>query len=171
MSDVRCRACGAAVPAEAQWCSLCFADLRVPAPARERVSVPVGAESAAEAVAAPAATPSAAQPAGDVILGLPEPTAALTAPDASETEAPETPEEAKWPCLRCGEQVPISFDACHACGAGFLAGSTSQPSVRLPVVGDLGGMSRNQRLALGFGLCLVVMVVLVVLATVGGHLL
>jgi hypothetical protein len=176
MSDVRCRACGAAVPAEAQWCSLCFADLREPAPARERVSVPAGAETvavAAETAGTTAALPTAARPAGDDLLGLRERTEAVAAAplaEPTEDEAPEeVPEEAKWPCLTCGEQVPISLDACHACGAGFLAGSTTQPSVHLPVVGDLGRMSRNQRLALGFGLCLVVMVILVVLAAVVGH--
>jgi hypothetical protein len=174
MSDVRCRACGAAVPAEAQWCSLCFADLREPAPARERVSVPAGAETAAvaaETTEMTAALSTVARPAGDDLLGLPEKvTEAVAAAPLAEPTEDEAAEEAKWPCLTCGEQVPISLDACHACGAGFLAGATTQPSVHLPVVGDLGRMSRNQRLALGFGLCLVVMVILVVLAAVVGHL-
>jgi hypothetical protein len=41
----------------------------------------------------------------------------------------------------------------------------------LPVVGDLQRLSRNQRLALGCGMCVAVMILLVVLATIGGHLL
>jgi hypothetical protein len=172
VSDVRCRACGAAVPAEAQWCSLCFADLREPTPVRERVSVPAASTAAlAEAsVAAPA--PNGVRPDPDALLGLPKPAADSVTDDVAEAEEPaEEPEEAKWPCLTCGEQVPISLDACQSCGAGFLAGSSSQPSARLPVVGDLQRLSRNQRLAFGFGMCMVVMILLIVLATIGGHLL
>lgn len=173
MSDGRCRACGAAVPSEAQWCSLCFVDLREPTPARERVSVPA-ARSAAEAPAPAAATAltNGARPDPDALLGLPAPAEVSVPTEAAEDTSTEAgaPEEAKWPCLRCGEQVPISFDACHACGAGFLAGSTATPSARLPIVGDIGRLSRSQRLALGFGVSILVVVLLVLLATIGGHL-
>jgi hypothetical protein len=170
VSDVRCRACGAAVPAEAQWCSLCFADLREPTPVRERVSVPAASTAAREeaSVAAAAPSPNGVRPDPDALLGLPKPAADI---DGDDTSAADEPEQVKWPCLTCGEQVPISLDACQSCGAGFLAGSTTQPTARLPMVGDLQRLSRNQRLGLGFSLCLVVMILLIVLATIGGHLL
>jgi hypothetical protein len=171
VSDVRCRACGAAVPAEAQWCSLCFADLREPTPVRERVSVPAASAAAlAEVPVAASPAPNGVRPDPDALLGLP-PAGADDAAESTAEEDAEAPQEPKWPCLTCGEQVPISFDACHSCGAGFLAGSTRQPSARLPVVGDLQRLSRNQRLALGCGMCVAVMILLVVLATIGGHLL
>jgi hypothetical protein len=181
MSDARCRACGAAVPEEAQWCSLCFADLREPAPVRERVSVPAAhsAEQDAYSVDQTRAAPVAAPRPAASLLDVP-PRHAAAAPDeaaaeagpggAAAEEATEAAEEAKWPCLRCGEQVPISLDACHSCGAGFLAGSTTSPSAHLPIVGDVGRLSRNQRVGLGFGVSIVVMIILILLATIGGHI-
>jgi hypothetical protein len=174
MSDVRCRACGAAVPSEAQWCSLCFADLREPAPVRERVSVPA-ARTAADGL--DQSVPPAhndARPDPDVLLGLTEPpdTAATTDADSSSEVPFGTPAgpELEWPCLRCGARVLMSLDACPSCGAGFLAGATGSTSARLPLVGDVGRFSRNQRVALGFGLAILVMVVLVLLAFIGGQI-
>lgn len=179
MSDVRCRACGAAVPGEAQWCSLCFADLREPTPVRERVSVPAApSEAEADAVVPVAATATVAaatngaRPDPDAMLGLPAtaPEEAVEAVDGATTET-QPAEEAKWPCLRCGAEVPISYDACHACGAGFLAGSIKPLNAKLPIVGDIARFSRNQRIGFGFVACIVFIVVLVVLATIGGSLL
>jgi RNA polymerase subunit RPABC4/transcription elongation factor Spt4 len=180
MSDVRCRACGAAVPTEAQWCSLCYADLREPSLARERVSVPAapgGAGAAAPepvAVAVAAAHPSnGLRPDPDALLGLPPKSADADGPQddqSSEGAEEETPEKT-WPCTRCGEQVGMSLDVCPACGSGFLAGASTPASMRLPVVGDIGRLSRSQRLIAGLGVSLVVIVVLVVLATIGGHVL
>lgn len=168
MSDVRCRACGAAVPTEAQWCSLCFADLREPAPVREPVSVPAAAVAAvAESVAAAPSTAPRIDP--NALLGLPE-RPAHAEPPAAEPEGASA-EEVKWPCARCGEQVPLSLDACPACGSGFLAGATAATTVRLPVVGDIQRLSRTQRLLFGLGISVLVMVVLVLIATIGGHFL
>jgi hypothetical protein len=174
MSDVRCRACGAAVPAEAQWCSLCFADLREPAPVRERVSVPAAASEGeiAETNSAAAAPLADVRPDPKTLLDVPRRTPApdpAGEPDSAAADETDKVEEAKWPCLRCGEQVPISLDACTACCAGFLAGSTTAPSVRLPVVGDIGRLSRSQRLTVGLIISLCVMIVLILLATIGGH--
>jgi hypothetical protein len=64
----------------------------------------------------------------------------------------------------------MALDACSSCGAGFLAGAVSSKPVRLPVVGDVSKMSTAQRLAMGIGIGLAVMVVLVGLAFVGGQL-
>jgi hypothetical protein len=174
MSDVRCRACGAAVPSEAQWCSLCFADLREPAPVRERVSVPAAPADAEGLEQAAAPARNDARPDPDVLLGLSEaPAAAATADAEPSSDVPfGTPAgpEIEWPCLRCGAQVLMSLDACPSCGAGFLAGATGSTSTRLPLVGDVGRFSRNQRVALGFGLAILVMIVLVLLAFIGGHI-
>lgn len=185
MSDVRCRACGAAVPTEAQWCSLCYADLREPSPARERVSVPAAPDvSAAEPVVAAVAAGAAGTPHRelradpDAILGLParapvagseQPTEPAPATQSAAEAAQAAPPEKTWPCTRCGEAVAMSLDVCPACGSGFLAGATSG-SVHLPVVGDIERLSRTQRLLAGLGVSLVVIVVLVLLATIGGHI-
>jgi hypothetical protein len=179
MSDDRCRACGAAVPTEAQWCSLCYADLREPAPVREPVSVPAAPSGADAAVPEPVAAAVAAgqpsnglRPDADAILGLPLKSADLDDPQDAHDPAgaeEEVPEKT-WPCTRCGEQVVMSLDACPACGSGFLAGASTPASMRLPVVGDIERLSRSQRLLAGLGVSLVVIVVLVVLATIGGHI-
>jgi hypothetical protein len=177
MSDVRCRACGAAVPSEAQWCSLCFADLREPAPIREQVSVPTAPEPEA-APAAAVAAPLGGRPSPDALLGLPEPVTTAATGDAvaaegAEPSALQPPERAAvtWPCGRCGEQVEMALDACPTCGAGFLEGATGAVSVHLPVVGDMGKMSRSGRLMVGTVISIIVMIVLVLLATISGHIL
>jgi hypothetical protein len=157
------------VPPEAQWCSLCFADLREPVPVPVPVAVAANGAAAAASVNA------------DALLGLPErpaePLASdlLTEGDDRPAEGGDAPIDGKgavtWPCHRCGEQVEMSLDSCPSCGTGFLAGSTAVPSTRLPVVGDIGRMSRTQRLVVGFVIAVVVMIILVVLATIGGHIL
>lgn len=216
---MRCRACGAAVPQEAQWCTLCFADLR-PAPVQERVSVPTTA-----APAAPAAPPSASPAAGRHAAGTP-----VSATQAPQTDVPaaapasaaDLPVErpavvvpprpastvgpalarlarsrgttatadrpasvssaaalaasrpsvkATWPCPRCGASVPISLDMCQDCGAGFLSGAAGAMATRLPLVGDVGRMSQTQRLLVGIVIALVVTVLLVVVAALGGKFL
>jgi hypothetical protein len=86
----RCPACNAAVPAGAQWCTLCYAVLRVP-----------------ETVPA-AAAPVKLAP--DPILDAPVSAAAPVARQAS----------TGWPCLGCGALVPLANDACSQCGRPFL---------------------------------------------------
>jgi hypothetical protein len=148
VSDVRCRACGAAVPDQAQWCSLCYADLRPPAPVREPVSVPAGPSTPA-GVADPAAADAPAQPA----------------------RTPQPPrQEPRWPCPRCGVSVLMSLEACPDCGAGFLAGATDTTATRLPLVGDVQRMNHGQRLLVGGAISIVLMVVFVLIAEIGGHI-
>jgi len=65
--------------------------------------------------------------------------------------------------------VPISLDACEACGAGFLAGATSTAAPRLPLVGDMGKMSSGGRLLVGVGIAVVLMILFVVFAAIGSH--
>jgi uncharacterized OB-fold protein len=168
MSDGRCRACGAAVAPNAAWCSLCFADLRLPTPEPVREPAAVAAVPTQPAVATQpvAAEPVAAQP-PPADLALAEPTVEIDPADplGLTGQAPPT-----WPCPRCGQSVAIELDACDACGAGFLSGAAATESVRLPVVGDVRSMSSSQRLLLAFGIAVAVTVVLVLLAFVGGHL-
>jgi hypothetical protein len=178
VSDVRCRACGAAVPSEAQWCSLCFADLREPTPVREQVSVPATPDPAEAPVPAAVAASLNGRPDPDALLGLPTPAERPVADQAPAVEGSEATaadsddaDAVSWPCARCGEQVAISLDACPTCGAGFLEGASTSVSVHLPVVGDMNTLSRTQRLLVGVVIAVVVMIVLVLLATIGGHFL
>src|SRR5262249_32441632 len=155
---------------EAQWCSLCYADLREPAPVRERAVAPVApAADDAElpmAMAAHNGSPLGATAASEHarLLDRPDPADPASAAEAAPDVATD-PAEAQWPCMACGEQVPLSLDTCPACGAGFLAGATTTASTRLPVVGDIGRMSRTQRLLVGCGIAVGVMILLVLVAT------
>jgi hypothetical protein len=176
VSDVRCPACGASVPATAEWCSLCYAVLRQPAAAPEAVREPVRAPVAVSATPQPELAPAAldvhSQTATPDIDSLPSValSAAQLAPGAGKHAAPPAAGEKKWPCPRCGEQVPISLDLCNSCGAGFLVGATARVTTRLPVVGDVGRLSSAQRMMMTAAIAFVFMLILIVVATVGGHI-
>jgi hypothetical protein len=116
--------------------------------------------------AAPASPSSASSP--DALLGLPEAAAEDDQAVADPTEVKD-PAEAMWPCLTCGEQVPLSLDECPACGAGFLAGSTTIASTKLPVVGDVRKMSSNQRLLAGLAVAAGFSLIVFVVAVVATH--
>lgn len=134
---------------------------------REPVSVPASPPVAAAAPAVPT-VPTAAQ----VVAALPVPSADLP-PAAAPSPAPvgtAVASESLWPCPRCGASVPISMDSCPDCGAGFLSGLAKSTSTKLPLVGDVGRMSQGQRLLIGAGISVVLMVVFVLLAEIGGHL-
>lgn len=161
MSDVRCRACGAAVPAAAEWCSLCFADLRQPAPVREPVSVPASVPGAPPAVAEAAALASPTAAVASAAVSLPSPRSTVATPVG---------DKARWPCPRCSELVALSLDACETCGAGFLAGATTAALARLPVIGDVGQLTSSQRLLFAGAVAFAVTVVLLLLATLGAKL-
>jgi hypothetical protein len=179
----------------AQWCSLCFADLREPAPVREPVSVPARAGSVA-AVApdagadpamlahdvAPIPVPVAAHAASILagtaldphtpLPGLSRPTVPAAAVTPSPAAAPVTAvAEATWPCPRCGDQVAISLDICGSCGAGFLSGASTTMSARLPMVGDVTQMSSGQRWLLAMGISAVFAIMLVIVLFIVGKVL
>jgi hypothetical protein len=64
----------------------------------------------------------------------------------------------------------MSLEACPDCGAGFLAGATNATATRLPLVGDVQRMSHGQRLLVGGAIAVVLMVVFVLVAEIGGHI-
>ena len=147
-ASARCPSCAATLRAGAPWCTLCFADLRpVAAPAPVELPVP-----------------------GAAAYGPPAPDP-LTAPTAELAPAPTaaTPNPT-WPCATCGAANGLTSDVCASCGAGFLAGlrETEAPLLGLPVVGDLGAMSRAQRLGLAAALVLAVVVLTALLGLLTG---
>ena len=152
MTTDRCPACNAAVPAGAEWCTLCYTVLRV------RETVPA---APAVAVARPAApvTLSASLP-PDPILDAPVDRAPAVA---------RVPADG-WPCLGCGALVPLADNACSQCGRPFLP-TDDRPSLALPGVGDLGRMERGQRIVVSVILGLAVTGFLVALAFIGGSVL
>ena len=137
---MRCPACGATLRPDAVWCTLCYADLR-PEPAPPP----------------PAPTHLAPVPPAYAALDL-DP---LTAP----LEALMDPPVATWPCATCSAANDLTDSACRACGSGFLAGlrDAEGPLLELPVVGDLGAMSRAQRLGLAGGVVLAVIALVALL--------
>jgi hypothetical protein len=64
----------------------------------------------------------------------------------------------------------MSLDSCNSCGAGFLVGAADRLSAKLPVVGDVAKMSAGQRwMVIGTG-GVIFMLLLILVATLGGHL-
>ncbi|MCU1692055.1 MAG: hypothetical protein JWM64_1146 [Frankiales bacterium] len=150
----RCPGCSAAVRPDAPWCTQCYADLRAPAPALLPVQTPAPAVLSVQAPA------PASSPAAPVALRAPAP-----APSPAAPVSPAAP-GACWPCSTCGAANGLDRDTCAACGAGFLSAlrATEEPLLVLPVVGDLGAMSRAQRLGLAAA---VVVAVLLLTALLG----
>jgi ribosomal protein L40E len=158
----RCPHCGAAVPPAAQWCTLCYANLR---PGREERPDPLTAPLdtlLAPADAVPPSPPVCAAPVSAA------PVSAAAAPAAAAPAAAVLDGVgATWPCP-CGTAVPIADDRCPACFTPFLGGS-SGVDLALPVVGDLTRLSRGARLALAGGAAAGVTTVLVVAFEVLGR--
>ena len=133
----QCPACGAALRPGAPWCTLCYADFR-PAPVELPIELPIE---------------------------LPvEPAVAVAAYDPLTDPAPPAPGDVSveggpsWPCSSCGSPNSIELSVCGSCGAGFLASIADRagPTLVLPVIGDVMGLSKSQRMALALGAVLVV---------------
>jgi hypothetical protein len=143
-----CPHCRGAVRPGAPWCTQCWTDLR-PAP------------EPAPAVEAPVVSPAVAQPAGPVAVVQP--------PEAAVTEDDDAP-AVTWPCSRCGQANALELSACSACGSGFLAAvrSDDPPLLVLPVVGDVGRLSKGQRYGLSAGIAFLAVLLVVVLGLIFG---
>ena len=96
----------------------------------------------------------------------PEPPADVR-PESPAPPAPATPLPAAHGQVgaACGAANALTDSVCAACGAGFLAGlrGAEGPLLELPVVGDLGAMSRAQRLGLAAGVVLAVIALVAML--------
>lgn len=164
----RCPSCQAAVRPDAQWCTLCYLDLRPKTPAGTPTDGEVDPLTAPllDVVLPPmtAATVSSA-PAPDP-LGTPvaDPLADPFAdPLADPLAGGRGPRGATWPCTQCGAANTLNAAACQTCGSSFLAAAQERESLVLPLVGDLHQMSRGRRLGLA---ALVVLALLIPLALV-----
>ena len=155
MTSDRCPSCNAAVPAGAEWCTLCYAVLRAP----ERVTVPAPVPVPAIAEYG-ASSVDIARLAPDPILDAP---VAVAAPVARAKPA-------GWPCLGCGAVNSMDDDTCSGCARPFLPTDTA-PSIALPVVGDLGRLDRAQRIAVTIIAAVLAMGAFIALAFIGGSVL
>jgi hypothetical protein len=147
----RCPSCGAVVRFGDPWCTLCYTDLRPPAPPPDPEPEP---EQQPGLPTAPAYPP----------LAGPDP---LTAPLEVVPGAVSGP---TWPCTRCGAINPMARDTCAACGLSFLSGvrELDPPLLELPVVGDIAKLNRGMRLALAAGVVMVVVMLTLLLGLLFG---
>ena len=153
MTTDRCPACGAAVTAGAPWCTLCYADLRVPE------TVPPTPRPGYDAPLVQQLPPAHELP----------PHPILDAPVSQAPPVARTP-LAAWPCLGCGAQVPLADNSCPHCGRPFLP-AEELPSLALPVVGDVAQLDRAHKVVFVVGGATVVTALLVLFAFIAGSIL
>ena len=157
-----CPSCGASLRPDAPWCTLCYADLRPkPEPEPAQPAVPPTTAPATAAYGPPAADPLT-QPLLDFLPKHARPDVQLPPAEPGTTQPPG---ELSWPCTECASPNPLSSSSCGVCGAGFLAkvAEAGRPSLVLPVIGDLGRLSRGQRMAAAFGAVAVLLLPLALL--------
>jgi hypothetical protein len=140
----RCPSCAAAVRRGAEWCTLCYADLR-PAPAvADRAPYPkpsvAPTAKASPVYAEPHAAPPAAGANDDLLFAPYEQVLAVAyggaAPAASQPGHPTGPglagdptrptpstteQDGGWPCSRCQSVNGFDVDVCRSCTAPFGA--------------------------------------------------
>ncbi|HUR13121.1 MAG TPA: zinc ribbon domain-containing protein [Mycobacteriales bacterium] len=141
-----CPSCGAALRPDAQWCSLCYHDLR--APAAPVVPEPTPAYDGSDPLTAP-------------LLDLLLPAAPVAQPEQAQPAAlPAVPvvQEAEWPCTRCGLRNALTASTCRDCGSPFLGGASEAPALVLPGVGDITKLSRGHRVMVALGVVLAVVI-------------
>ena len=112
----RCPKCAAAVRKDADWCTLCYADLRPapePPPPPVRATAPSAVPAHSDHLDAPYERVLAAVYGGNSVPQLPFDTA--TEP---ESEPGKTP---GWPCSSCGEMNSFDTANCGVCMSPFAA--------------------------------------------------
>lgn len=122
------------MPPAAEWCSLCYTDLR-PAPAPAAPPSPAPAPPAPVPAAAPASAPSEASAASGAAVAV--------------AEAP-VQQELTWPCRSCGEHVNFDLMNCPGCGAPFLV-DAAPPDGLTGRIRELGDMSGGRKAAIIIG--------------------
>jgi len=175
------------VPADAVWCTLCFATLRpqaaAPVPSEPTPSEP--APSAPEPFAMPltaaVTAPVLSAPVHPVpvhsapVLSAPVPTQPVPAAPAPAgpvaTAVAEQVEDAAvtWPCTACGERVPLDAMVCPRCGGAFMGGVNPNVSLNLPGIGDLGSMSTGAKFGVMAGGATLLTALFVLVLFILGH--
>jgi hypothetical protein len=150
------------VPPGAQWCGLCFADLR---PDAGRAADPARQHGAG---VDPLTAPLETLP----MLAVRAPEPAEAAPGSrAEDMAPagRVATAASWPCLRCRGTNAVDDDACRHCGAAFLAGVESA-ELLIPGLGRAKAIDKPHKVALVVGGSVVLTLLLVGISIVIGAL-
>jgi ribosomal protein L40E len=161
----RCPACAARVPAGADWCGLCYADLRPAPPAPAPVERPDPLTAPLPAVeAALDLDPIDVDVREPLTVGAPAPAGRRTGRHRAASAAPG------WPCLRCDAHNDVADDVCAQCGAGFLSGVETAELV-VPGLGPTSRIEKTHKVALVVGGTVVVMALLLVIAMLLGTVL
>jgi hypothetical protein len=153
-ADVRCPQCGALLRPGAQWCTLCYVDLR-PKPKPEPVAV-----SARKPSYAGGAAP--VDPSTPPLSALEAAAQALFRPAAPGAEADSSAPPVGWPCAGCGEVVSFDEDACTSCGTRFLDGACGEPDI-LDRIGPGGLPVSTQTLIMAGGAAAIVAIMITAL--------
>jgi RNA polymerase subunit RPABC4/transcription elongation factor Spt4 len=162
-ADFRCPHCSALLRSGAQWCTLCYADLRPtqvqPAPEPVAVSTrePSYAAGGAPAEVDPLTAPmSALEAAAHALLRQSEPG----------TEGEPSAPPVGWPCTGCGEVVSFDEDACPSCGTRFLDGARGEPDL-LDRIGPGGLPVSTQTLIIAGGAAAIIAIITASLYIIG----
>jgi hypothetical protein len=161
VTTARCPACGASVLDGAPWCTLCYADLRAPAPA-------AAPEPAVQQPAQPTASAAPAMLPVSGAVDLLDPAPAL--PAAVPNGAALGP--ATWPCSACSAAVGLEHDSCPQCLTPFLAGADPAATVDLPLLGSIRPLTatKTSRAWVMVGGTIVVSIVLTIVISLLGLL-
>jgi RNA polymerase subunit RPABC4/transcription elongation factor Spt4 len=156
-ADFRCPHCSALLRAGAQWCTLCYADLR-PKPEPEPVAVSAGTPSLTSG-AAPGAP-------ADSLTALEAAAQALVQQAAPGTEADPSVAPRGWPCTGCEAIVSFDEDACPTCGTRFLDGARGGPDL-LDRIGPGGLPVSTQTLIIAGGAAAIIAIILAAMYIIG----
>jgi len=160
-ADARCPHCSALLRAGAEWCTLCYADLR-PKPEPEPVAV-----SARESSYAAAATPGApVDPLAEPLSPLEAAAQALVRQAAPDTDADPSSTPVGWPCTGCEAVVSFDEDACPACGTRFLDGARGEPDL-LDRIGPGGLPVSTQSLIIAGGAAAMIAIIVAAMYIIG----
>jgi RNA polymerase subunit RPABC4/transcription elongation factor Spt4 len=160
-ADVRCPHCGALLRAGAEWCTLCYADLR-PKPEPEPVAVSV-LEPSYAATAAPAAP---VDPLTAPLSALEAAALAITNKTPPDPEADPSAAPVGWPCSGCEAVVSFDEDACPTCGTRFLDGARGAPDL-LDRIGPGGLPVSTQSLIIAGGAAAMIAVIVAAMYIIG----
>jgi RNA polymerase subunit RPABC4/transcription elongation factor Spt4 len=164
-ADFRCPHCGALLRSGAEWCTLCYTDLRPkpePAPAvsvREPSYAGASTGTPVDPLTAPLSDLEAAAQA------LAEKSASGATPDTAADADPSAP-AVGWPCSGCEAVVSFDDDACPACGTRFLEGARGEPDL-LDRIGRGGLPVSTQSLIIAGGAAAMIAVIVAAMYIIG----
>jgi hypothetical protein len=160
-ADIRCPHCGALLRAGAQWCTLCYADLR-PKPEPEPVAISIREPSYAAGAPSGAPVDALSAPLSPLELAA----QALLRHTAPDPDADSSGAPVGWPCTGCEAIVSFDEDACPTCGTRFLDGARGEPDL-LDRIGPGGLPVSTQTLIIAGGAVAIIAIITAALYIIG----